>query len=68
MAPLFFEELADSQTASVASRKIILGHSEILATIDGTDPMAHYLAASMYLFHAQGAACKDAILFLTTTP
>jgi hypothetical protein len=68
MASLFFEELADSRTASVPSRKITLGRSEILATIDGADPMAHYLTAAMYFFHASGADCGVAIVFLTTTP
>jgi hypothetical protein len=68
LAALFFEEPSDSQTARVASREITPGRAEFLATIDGADPVAHYLTAAMYFFHAVGGDCRAPILFLTTTP
>jgi hypothetical protein len=69
LAALFFQESAGAQTAHVVSEEITPGRSEVLATIDGADPMAHYLTvATVYLFHSTGAACMAPILFLTTTP
>ena len=68
MAALFWAELVDSQTASVASREITPSRSEFLPAMVEADPVAHYLAAAMYIFHTSGAACMSPALFLTTTP
>ena len=42
--------------------------AEILATVDGASPAAHYLAAALYFFHASGTDCRDPVLFLTVAP
>jgi hypothetical protein len=69
LAALLFADLPDVQAASVASREVTLGRSEILAVVVDADPMAHYVTAAMYFFfHASGTACLAPILFLTTTP
>jgi hypothetical protein len=34
----------------------------------GADPVAHYLTAAMYFFHASGTDCEAPPLFLTVTP
>ena len=49
-------------------RKITPSRPEILATIVGAEPVAHYLTAAMYFFRGTMADCKAPILFLTTTP
>jgi len=67
IAKLSLEALAVSETASVASRQVTLGRSEILTTMVAADPLAHYLTAVVYLFHVSGVDCKAAILMLTTT-
>jgi hypothetical protein len=56
------------ETAHVAGREVTLGRSEILATMVAADPVAHYLTAAVYLFHASMTDCKAPILMLTTTP
>ena len=68
LAALLFEGLADSQTARVANRKITPSRPEILATIVGAEPVAHYLTAAMYFFRAAMGDCRAPVLFLTTTP
>ena len=69
LAALLFGDLADVQAASVSSREITLGRSEILGAVVDADPMAHYVTAALYFFfHASGTACLAPILFLTTTP
>jgi hypothetical protein len=68
LAAQFFVRLADSRTASIPSREIKPARSEILATIDGADPMAHFLIAAMYFFRVPVGDCKAPILMLTTTP
>ena len=67
-AALSLEAPAVSETASFAGRGVTLGRSGILATVVAADPVARYLTAAMYLFHAAGGACRAPILFLTTTP
>ena len=64
LAALFHEGPA----ARLAGRQITLGRSEMLATIDAADPMTHYLAAAVYLFHIPTGDCRAAVLFLTTSP
>jgi hypothetical protein len=64
----FFAELADSHTRSAVGGKIALRSAEILATVDGASPAAHYLAAALYFFHASGTDCRDPVLFLTVAP
>jgi hypothetical protein len=68
LAAQFFEGPAGSQTARVPGREISPGRSEVLATIDGADPMAHYLTAAIYFFRTSMSDCKAPILMLTTTP
>ncbi|MGB9202497.1 MAG: hypothetical protein WCB94_00850 [Terriglobales bacterium] len=67
-AALSLDAPAVSETASFAGRGETPGRSGILATVVAADPVARYLTAAMYLFHAGGGACRAPILFLTTTP
>ena len=68
LAALFLGGPAGSQTARVPGREISASRSEVLATIDGEDPMAHYLTAAIYFFRTNMSDCKAPILFLTTSP
>ena len=56
------------QSVSEEAKKIALRSAEILATVDGASPAAHYLAAALYFFHASGTDCRDPVLFLTVAP
>ena len=68
IAAFFLQALDVSETTSVEGRQLTLGRSDILATMVVPDPLAHYLTATMYFFHASGGACMAPILFLTTVP